>query len=176
MKAKDVMVRDVKACSPGDTLNRAAQLMWEHDCGSVPVIDAEERLVGIITDRDVCMGAYTQGRPLASIRVDEVMTRDVKSCRSDDAIADVEATMRKHRIRRVPVTDPMGRLIGIVSMNDLARQAAERPQSADGITMTEVAETLASVCRPWCELASAPASQKQAGAKGPAVLVPQRSR
>jgi CBS-domain-containing membrane protein len=175
MKVKDVMVRDVKACSPHDTLNRAAQLMWDHDCGVVPVIDSEDRVVGVITDRDACMGAYTKGRALSAIRVDEVMSRDVKSCRSEDAVADVEETMRKNRIRRVPVTDPLGRLSGIVSMSDLARRSAQRSKASDGFAPAEVGETLASVCRPWCELSLAPNGTRKAAVKDDAVLIPQRA-
>jgi CBS domain-containing protein len=171
MKAKDMMVRDVKKCAPQDTLNRAAQLMWDHDCGIVPVTDADDRLVGVVTDRDVCMGAYTKGRPLCDIRVDEVMSREVKSCRSEDTVGDIEAMMRKNRIRRVPITDPMDRVIGVVSMSDLARRASERSKGTDGIVPAEVGETLASVCRPWCELTLAP----KAGTSSGAVLVPQRA-
>ncbi len=175
MKVKDVMVRDVKTCSPHDTLNRAAQLMWEHDCGVVPVIDTEDRVVGIVTDRDACMGAYTKGRPLHAIRVDEVMSRDVQTCRSEDAVADVEAMMRKSRIRRVPVTDPLGRLDGIVTMSDLARRSAEPSKVSEGIAPAEVGETLASVCRPRCERSLAPAGTRQTPARVDAVLIPQRA-
>lgn len=176
MKVKDVMVRDVTTCAPHDTLNRVAQIMWEHDCGVVPVIDGEDRIVGVITDRDVCMGAYTKGLPLHAIRVDEVMSRDVKSCRCEDTVAEVESTMRKNRIRRVPVTDPLGRLSGIVSMSDLARRSAERVKASDAIAPAEVGETLASVCRPWCELTLAPNGSRATGSKSEAVLVPQRAR
>lgn len=178
MQIKDVMVRDVKTCVSADCLSRAAQLMWENDCGVVPVIDADERVVGMITDRDACMAAYTKGRPLSEIRVDEVMSRDVKTCRSEDTVADVEAKMRMQRVRRVPVTDPLGHLTGIVSLNDLARAAADPGNAANGLARAEVAETLASICRPWCDLAAQPAPTVRASsvAKASAVLVPQRSR
>lgn len=154
MKIKDVMVRDVKTCNRADSLNRAAQLMWEHDCGVVPVVDADERVVGIVTDRDVCMAAYTKGRTLHAIRVDEVMARDVKSCRSDDDVAEAEALMSSNRVRRVPVTDPLGRIAGIVSLNDLARAAVCR-QPGTGVSADAIGQTLGSICRPWCELSAA---------------------
>jgi len=64
MNASDVMTKTVRSCSAGDSLQRAAQLMWEGDCGSVPVVDSDNRVVGILTDRDIAMAAYTQGRPL----------------------------------------------------------------------------------------------------------------
>lgn len=175
MKIKEVMVRDVKKCSSGDTLNRAAQLMWENDCGVVPVVDADDYVVGVITDRDACMAAYTKGRRLSEIRVDEAMSRDVKTCRPEDEVSEIEETMRAHRVRRVPVTDPLGRITGIVSLNDLARRAAATGTAGNGIAVTEVAETLASVCRPWCELADATACVSRTS-KNTAVLVPHAAR
>lgn len=174
MKIKDVMVRDVKTCTSADSLNRAAQLMWEHDCGVVPVVDADEHVIGIVTDRDVCMAAYTKGRTLHAIRVDEVMSRDVKSCRSDDDVAEAEALMCASRVRRVPVTDPLGRIAGIVSLNDLARAAAIRP-AGDGVSVDEIGRTLGSICRPWCEL-SASSSASAAGSKRSSILVPAGKR
>ena len=152
MQIRDVMVRDVKTCSGTDSLNRAAQIMWEHDCGVVPVVDDDGRVIGIVTDRDACMAAYTKGRAFAQIGVEEVMSRDVISCRPTDGVAEVEKMMQKRRVRRLPVTDPQGFLKGIVSLNDLARRAAARVKSTDPIALAEVAETLAAVCRPWCDV------------------------
>ncbi|HVS11206.1 MAG TPA: CBS domain-containing protein, partial [Planctomycetota bacterium] len=80
MKVEQLMTRDVKACAPQDSLSRAAQLLWESDIGALPVVDSEGRVVGMVTDRDVCMAAYFKGRPLAEIRVDETMARKVYSC------------------------------------------------------------------------------------------------
>src|SRR5687767_6253206 len=69
VKIEDIMTRDVRACSPTDTLATAAQIMWENDCGAVPVVDADERIVGIITDRDLAMAAHLQGVALRDSRV-----------------------------------------------------------------------------------------------------------
>jgi len=84
MKVRDLMAYEVAACRPTDSLNIAAHLMWEYDCGCVPVVDRENVVVGIVTDRDICMGAYTQGRSLHVISVQEVMGRPVISCEPDD--------------------------------------------------------------------------------------------
>ena len=162
MKIEDLMTREVRACGPHDNLSVVAQTMWDNDCGCLPVVDDDRRVVGMITDRDACMAAYTKGRALAAIRVDEVMSRDVKTCRPEDKIADVETMMKKTRVRRAPVTDPQGFVQGIVSLNDLARRAAMREKGDDAIRLDEVAETFASVCRPWCERPVTPVASSHA--------------
>jgi CBS domain-containing protein len=150
MEIKQVMTAQVRACRIDDTLNSAAQLMWENDCGCVPVIESDGNgaVVGMVTDRDICMASYTQGKPLFEIPIASVMARSVISCHPDDDLSRVELLMRANRVRRIPVVDERGRLKGIASLNDLAREA-EREQtmrSAPQITLSEVAETLASVC------------------------------
>lgn len=139
MRAEHVMTSDVVTCGSHDTLNRAAQLMWERDCGIVPVVDGD-RVVGMITDRDCCMAAYTQGRRLDEIPVWEAMSVDVKSCGADEPVADVEARMSAYQIRRMPVVRDE-KLVGIISMNDLAL-AVERGMAEP----EEVVETLAHIC------------------------------
>jgi CBS domain-containing protein len=152
MQVKDVMVREVFACAADDSLNRAAQLMWEHDCGVVPIIDSERRVVGMLTDRDICMAAYTQGRSLDAIRIRDAMSCDVISCGAEDPVAQLELMMRLRRVRRVPVVDSDNFLVGIVSLNDLARRAADRTAASPVLGLDEVGATLASVCQPWCAI------------------------
>ena len=96
---KDLMTKDPVTCRLQDCLNRAAQLMWEHDCGCVPVVDDSSRILGIVTDRDICMGAYTQGQALSSIAVSSVCTRQVFTCSPDDTIERAEAMMSTHSVR-----------------------------------------------------------------------------
>jgi CBS-domain-containing membrane protein len=72
MNIEQLMTRDVESCHPDDSLDRAAQLMWDNDCGCVPVVDEKQRVHGIITDRDICMSAYTSGQSLKSLRPDVV--------------------------------------------------------------------------------------------------------
>jgi predicted transcriptional regulator len=82
MKVEQVMKQAVQACRRGDALNTAAQIMWEHDCGCVPVVDTENRVIGMITDRDICMAAYTRGEPLQTLRVETaIVERWCSPCR-----------------------------------------------------------------------------------------------
>jgi CBS domain-containing protein len=119
MKAEDVMTRRVVACRADSDLSQAARLMWENDCGSIPVVDADDRLVGILTDRDACMSAYFQGRSLRELPAAGCMAREVASCQSSDSVLDVVRLMAERRVRRIPVTDGEGHLVGIVGWSDL---------------------------------------------------------
>jgi CBS domain-containing protein len=150
MKVEDLMTKDVMTCGPDDTLDRAAHVMWVGDCGCVPVVDEARRLVGIITDRDVCMAAYTQGKPLGEIPVATAMARVVQYCDPEDSVAAAEEAMRTHRVRRLPVVAPEGHLAGIISLNDLARAAHQQRtrKARAGVTPLGVSETLAAVCEP----------------------------
>jgi len=146
MHIQHLMTKQLVTCRPEDSLARAAQLMWEHDIGCVLVTDGEGRLVGLLTDRDACMGAYTQGLPLDRVRVSSVMAKEIWSCTPHSDSRDVETIMRRHQVRRVPVLDPMGLPVGIVTLNDLARAARGTPAAA--INQREVEATLASISMP----------------------------
>jgi CBS domain-containing protein len=147
MKIGQVMTRNVASCSPVESLNEAARIMWERDCGSVPIVDAEQKLIGMITDRDICMAAYTQGRPLEQIRIEDVMSRNIVSCSVEQNVGVAEHRMREAKVRRIPVVDDGGKLIGLVSLNDLAIEAAnERVKAIRGTGLEQVAATLAAIC------------------------------
>jgi CBS domain-containing protein len=149
MKTSDLMSTGVASCGPDDNLQRAAQLMWDNDCGIVPVLDEQGRVVGVITDRDICMAAYTRGQPLWQIPVSSAMARQVFSVRDEDGLETAEALMQRIQIRRLPVVDGDGRLKGILSLNDLARHA--RPgarRRSDGLSGDLVVKTLAAICAP----------------------------
>ena len=140
MKVEQVMSRNVKTCLSDDTLNRAAQLMWENDCGCIPVVDDDGRAVGMITDRDVCMAAYTQDGLLNRLSVGSAM--------ATDTVAEAESIMRAAQVRRLPVVDPESHVIGLLSLNDIAREVA-RERGASGkpeVGSEEVAETLGAIC------------------------------
>src|SRR5262249_23135759 len=131
--------------------DEAALLMWDCDCGAVPVIagDSVGQPVGVITDRDICMCALFQGKPLRDLRVDQAMSRGILTCRSEDSIAQAEQAMREARIRRLPVVDSEGSLVGMLSLADIAREAArEQASSSKDITDTEVNLTIAAICQP----------------------------
>lgn len=140
MNVSSLLRHDVTCCTIHDNLERAAQLMWDHDIGCLPVIDDQGHVAGMITDRDACMAAYTQGAPLRAIPVTTPMTRRVFSCREADEVDVVEKVMREHQIRRMPVIDDQGHPIGILSLNDIARAA-----SAGTVPARDVVATLAAV-------------------------------
>lgn len=120
---KAIMTDAVCFCSPDQSLNAVAQLMWEHDCGAVPVVAASGELTGIVTDRDVCMAAYTKGLPLTAIVVRDVMARHVHTCAPDDSLVRAATLMASAQVRRLPVADADRRLVGVVSLADIAHGA-----------------------------------------------------
>ena len=154
MLLEKLMKRNVCTCSPGDTLNRAAQIMWEGDCGFLPVVDEEQRVIGVVTDRDLLMGAFTQGAALSASTVDTVMSRDVQRCGADASIGDVERMMAKHQIRRIPVTDTSGKLHGVVTLGDLAR-AAQSSAFEKAFGSLAISKTLATICEPRAPVGNA---------------------
>lgn len=149
MNASELMTKAVQSCRAEDNLQRAVQLMWEHDCGVVPVVDGENRAIGMITDRDVAVAAYTQGRALWQIPVSTAMAKQVHGVREDDDLEAIETLMRRARVRRVPVLDAAGKLKGILSLNDLARHFHRSAgRKGDGLRGASIAQTLAAVCEP----------------------------
>lgn len=145
MRAQDLMSHPVFTCHVNDTLNVAAQRMWDHDCGALPVVNDEGILVGMVTDRDICMSAYMRGEALDSLLVNGAMSKHVVAARADEPIADVEEQMAKHKVRRLPVIDREGRPIGIISLNDLALEAAQPDTRLRG-GLPKIAHTLAAIC------------------------------
>jgi CBS domain-containing protein len=150
MKVADCMTKGAVVCRPESTLTDAARMLWDNDCGFLPVVDATQRLVGALTDRDVCMGAFTQGRELASLTVSASMSAPVRTCGADEALESALETMALHQVRRLPVVDAQGRLTGVLSVADVARaldsltsQDKSQRALADGLVAA-----LSGVCRP----------------------------
>jgi len=149
MKVQDLMTGEVCTCRSDDTLNTAAQMMWDSDCGSVPVVDEERRVVGMVTDRDIAMAAYTQGRPLAEMQVSSAMSKTALTVKLKDGLAPAHELMRRNAIRRLPVVEEDGRLAGILSLSDLARGAeGNQDRKTRDVGMFDVARTLAAVAEP----------------------------
>jgi CBS domain-containing protein len=142
MKISELMTRTVQVCHPNDTLDRAAQLMWDHDIGVLVVVDDPGQVVGMITDRDICMAAYTCGTALHDIAVSHAMARHVVTCGPDDSDDTVATLMAKHKVRRIPVVDEINHPVGILSINDLACTMAR----GRDIPASKVAGTLAAIC------------------------------
>jgi CBS domain-containing protein len=131
----------VISCSSRDSLEHVTSLMWRCDLGCLPVIDDRGRLVGVITDRDVSIAAYLAGAPLRSIVVSSVMTKDVISCCPADDIVSVIAKMTAHQVHRLPVTDDRGSVIGMISINDVARAARTGDLPASELVLALAAVT-----------------------------------
>jgi CBS domain-containing protein len=152
MKVEELMTREPRACGSTGTLNDAAQVLWECDCGIVPIVEREDgakRLVGVVTDRDICMAAYTTGQSLKEIPVAQVMSKQLRTVSSDDSIESAEKTMRTAQLRRLPVVDGRGALLGILSLADIAREAArERRRKKPDVSESEVAATLGAIAVP----------------------------
>jgi CBS domain-containing protein len=147
MKVSDVMTKNAACVRSHEPLSVAAQIMWECDCGAVPVVDdTGERLIGILTDRDICMAVWSKDRVPAAIPVHEVMTRDVVRCGPNDSVTSAESLMREKQIRRLPVTSEEGRLLGILSLADIVRRGRSgvTPGNAE-LSPSEIAATLAGI-------------------------------
>lgn len=126
MNVTDVMQRGVKVCGMASTLEAAALLMWDNDCGALPVLDDAGQPVGIVTDRDIAMTSALNHKPLWDIRCGELVgTRPLYTCRAEDDIKQALKVMWAQRVRRLPVVDGAGALVGILSMDDIVA-CAER--------------------------------------------------
>jgi CBS domain-containing protein len=150
MKVQDLMVTSVTTCRPDDSLHHAAQLMWDNDVGCLPVCTGADagHVAGMITDRDICMSACLQRRPLPDMKVQDAMATQVRVCRPTDSIEEAERIMSESMIRRLPVVDRHGGLVGIIALADLAREAQrEQHLQSRRITGNDVGMTLASICR-----------------------------
>jgi CBS domain-containing protein len=150
VRVGSVMSSVVFTCHFNDPLNVPAQIMWDHDCGCVLVVDTENRVVGIITDRDICMASYTQGRNLCEIRVGDVCSRPVHSCQADAPLLDATRAMTLAQVRRLAVTDADGHLLGVIALSDLIRHVYSAPLRVEGEEQA-LAELLESVSRPRIE-------------------------
>ena len=150
MNVRDLMTTEVGTCRAFDGADRAARIMWESDCGAVPVLDQAGSVVAMVTDRDLCMAALLQGRPLSEIRVSSAMSRELFSCRPDDDLSQAESVMRIRKVRRLPVVDVEGRLLGILSLSDLARVslAPARGKAKKTLKPADVGTTLGAISSP----------------------------
>jgi CBS domain-containing protein len=154
VKVVDLMSTNVAFVKTGDSLSAAARLMWECDCGAVPVVqEGSDRVISMITDRDICMATWTRDQAPSAIVVSEAMSQDLFHCAPDDHVASAERLMRLKQVRRIPVLNNERKLVGIISLADIVAQSAQ-PQT-DGTRWNEVAlaangvaATLASICQP----------------------------
>lgn len=141
MKVKDIMTPEPLICAPGTNLGAAAALMLDGDCGIVPVVE-DGKLVGVVTDRDICIALATRNRLASDITAGEVLQAPVHTCGPDDDVHAALATMKQHRVRRLPVEGFGGMVAGIISLNDiLVATGAKKP-----VRDAEVVEALQAIC------------------------------
>jgi CBS domain-containing protein len=142
MKVRDIMTTDVSSCRPESTLAEVARTMWDRDCGILPVVSSEGRVIGVITDRDVCMAVTIKGRAADRISVGEVTDYKLYTCLPEDSIGAALKTMKTRQVRRLPVVNDTGHLKGIVSMNDIVLRAGAK----QGLSPAEVVSALKGIC------------------------------
>jgi len=145
MKIKHIMTKDPTCCIPSDIAQRAATIMGDENTGIVPIIENEQsrKVIGIVTDRDLCMNVVADGRDPRTTQVHESMTTTVVSCSPQDSVDKATELMRENQIRRIPVVDEQQRLVGIVAMADIVGRA--------NVRTTETHETLKTVSAPTSE-------------------------
>jgi CBS domain-containing protein len=147
MQVKDIMTRGTISVRAEQSLADAAGAMWQYDCGALPVVDGDDsRLVGMITDRDICMATWSRGLAPASVAVSDAMSQNVVHCSESDSVTSAETVMQSNQVRRLPVLDGERRLVGILSLADIARATESDKRSlltaGDG-----VGKTLAGICK-----------------------------
>ncbi|HEX8070725.1 MAG TPA: CBS domain-containing protein [Pyrinomonadaceae bacterium] len=148
MKVREIMTTDVRTCGPEATLAHAAMIMWDDDCGVVPVVNGAGQPVGVLTDRDICMALATRDRRASELTAGEVSAGRVRTCRPEDDVADVLAVMRREQLRRLPVTDADGRLVGILSIADIVRHSKKDERKGRYVSHRDVIRTLKALVKP----------------------------
>lgn len=136
-RVRDVMTANPQTVTQGDNLLQAARIMRDQDTGVVPVVDGR-KVIGLITDRDIVVRAVAEGKDASGVRINEVMTKNVRSVKEDAAVDEVLSLMSGAEIRRVPVVNSSDELVGIVSIGDLSTRT-DRDNKV-GRTMEKIAE------------------------------------
>lgn len=118
MKVKDAMKTNVVFCAPEDNLMKVAELMRLRDCGAIPIVDDEKKVVGMLTDRDVCLAIAARNRKASDVRAEDLGKRKVISCYAEDDLETALRKLRKYQIKRLAVVEKSGELAGILSVAD----------------------------------------------------------
>jgi CBS domain-containing protein len=141
VKVKEIMTAEPRTCSPDTNLSAAAALMLDADCGMLPVVEGG-KLTGIVTDRDLYIALATRNRAPADVEIREVMQSPVHTCAPDDDVQLALATMKQHRVRRLPVAGFAGVVQGVISINDILLAAGSRKPVRDA----DVLDVLQAIC------------------------------
>lgn len=151
MLVKNIMTRDVASCHVDSNLEALALLMWNHDCGAIPVVDAAGRPIGVVTDRDIAIGASLNNRPLWEMRAGDLLgDRPLYACMEDDELSAALQLMNERHVRRLPVTDRSEELRGMLSLSNVI-QAAREHAGPDELSFDQLVATLKSVTAPYSE-------------------------
>ena len=146
MKVQDIMTSDVQCCGPDTNLAAAAKMMWDSDCGALPVLNVQGQVMGMISDRDICMAAATKNKPAWDITVWETVSGKAYTCRMSDDVHTALDIMKREKVRRLPVVDEDGVLQGIVAMNDFVLLAGEaKGGRAPAISYEDVVRTMKAI-------------------------------
>jgi CBS domain-containing protein len=138
IRVHEIMTRRVTSVHPATSVERAVRVMEECDCGALPVVGDNAILVGMVTDRDIAIRVIGRGRDPRTALVADCMTERVFACYANESIADCMRQMARHQVRRMPIVDDRGRLVGIIAQGDLARHAARHPAREERRALTEV--------------------------------------
>lgn len=145
LEVGDLMTRNVVSVRASEPLSTAAKLLWDYDCGVIPVLeDIGSRVVGMVTDRDICMATWSRNLAPSQILTSEAMSQGLVYCSPTDKIEAAEGIMRSRKVRRLPVLDADGRMVGILSLTDIARVARQPSAARPGfeISPAHVVDTL----------------------------------
>ncbi len=147
MKVKDVMTKTVHMIGPKESAAKAGLLMSKHGCGIIPVVDAKHKVVGVITDRDLCLSLVKANAKPSDVKLDAIMTTKPYLCSIDDSIETALDTMRLYKVRRLPVIDANGELKGILSLDDLIlKSRISRVEMQEGPSYGDVIGTFKDIC------------------------------
>jgi len=146
MKVQDIMTSDVQCCGPDTNLTAAAKMMWDSDCGALPVLNVQGQVMSMITDRDICMAAATKNKPAWDITVWETVSGKIHTCHPSDDVHNALDIMKREKVRRLPVVDDDGILQGIVAMNDFVLLAGEaKGGKATALSYEDVVRTMKAI-------------------------------
>jgi CBS domain-containing protein len=140
MKVRELMTGETRACAAWADVGFAAHLMWNGDCGSLPVVDENDQLVGMVTDRDICIALSTRNVRASDLPVSQVMHREVHTIHPEDDLTEALGVMRDYHVHRLPVVDDEEAIVGMLSMTDIVREA--KIKSTKGPTYGDVVDTL----------------------------------
>lgn len=144
MKVEQLMTPAPATCGVSENLAQVVERMWDANCGIIPIVDDAAHVIGVITDRDICVAAATRGLSPADIHVGEMQRRPVVVCRPDDDLQKALALMKQHRVRRLPVTTDQGILHGIISLDDIVLSAGRR----EAVSAADILATMKAILAP----------------------------